>query len=496
MIDRKRVERLLEGEDHRFEQASRSLLNGVPMNWMEKWPSPFPPFMDRAKGARLWDADGNEYIDFCLGDTGAMAGHSPPATAQAIARQGANGITAILPTEDAIWVGEELTRRFGLGIWQISMTATDANRFALRVARHITGRDKVLVFNWCYHGTVDETLAVLDDGRVVRRPGVVGSTRDPTETTRVVEYNDVTALERELRHVDVACVLCEPALTNIGIILPDPGFHQQLRSLTREYGSLLVIDETHTLCAGPGGMTASENPNPDLLVVGKSIGGGVPVAAFGMTEEVAAAASEAVREPHLNISGLGGTLFEQRTRGRSNPRNPVRRAARGRLRAHHHTRTAMGRRRTPGTDVSRTGLAGHSARLSSRMVAGTRPHSPTSRRRDRRRCRALHPPSRTQPGRPPHALPQHGIDVPPDDRSRRRPPDGNVHKRLECLVRSGLALRFPTLLGLIGALSRRRRPSSSARDERHRCATASRSDGPVDAQGGDDHRGSSELPSR
>ena len=315
-----RLSALLETENERYrashprslalaDQASRSLLNGVPMSWMTHWATPFPLFMERANGARLWDVDGNEYIDFCLGDTGAMAGHSPPATAEAISRRAAMGVTAILPTEDAVFVGDELTSRFGLPKWQIVMTATDANRYALRLARHLTGRPKVLVFNWCYHGTVDETLAVLDsDGRVVRRPGVVGPTQPAGDTTRVVEFNDVDALERELAHGDVACVIAEPALTNIGIILPDPGFHDALRDLTRAAGTLLLIDETHTICAGPGGMTAELGLEPDLLVVGKSIGGGMPVAAFGMTEAVARVVGVAVEEPDLNISGIGGTL--------------------------------------------------------------------------------------------------------------------------------------------------------------------------------------------
>jgi glutamate-1-semialdehyde 2,1-aminomutase len=315
-----RLSELLEEENERYRashprsfalagQAARSLLNGVPMSWMTHWATPFPLFMERAKGARLWDVDGNEYIDFCLGDTGAMAGHSPSATAEAIAQRAAMGVTAILPTEDAVAVGDELTRRFGLPKWQIVMTATDANRYALRLARQLTGRPKILVFNWCYHGTVDETLAVLDsNGRVVRRPGVVGPTQPAADTTRVVEFNDVDALERELEHGDVACVIAEPALTNIGIILPDSGFHEALRELTRAAGTLLLIDETHTICAGPGGMTAELGLEPDLLVVGKSIGGGMPAAAYGMTEEVARVAGEAVEEPELNISGIGGTL--------------------------------------------------------------------------------------------------------------------------------------------------------------------------------------------
>jgi glutamate-1-semialdehyde 2,1-aminomutase len=311
---------LLEAEEERYREshprsralatdAARSFLNGVPMSWMSHWATPFPLFMERAKGARLWDVDGNEYIDFCLGDTGAMAGHSPPATVEAIARRAGSGITAILPTEDAIAVGQELTHRFGLPKWQIVMTATDANRYALRLARQMTGRPKVLVFNWCYHGTLDETLAVLDaEGRVSRRPGVVGPTQPAADTTRVVEFNDVDALERELAHGDVACVIAEPALTNIGIILPDPGFHDALRDLTRATGTLLLIDETHTMCAGPGGMTAEMRLEPDLLVAGKAIGGGMPVAAYGMTEAVARVAGEAVEEPDLNISGIGGTL--------------------------------------------------------------------------------------------------------------------------------------------------------------------------------------------
>jgi glutamate-1-semialdehyde 2,1-aminomutase len=318
-IDCARVAALMAREEARYSQSHqgsrelhargrRSLLNGVPMNWMEKWPGPFPLFMSRATGARLWDVDGNEYVDFCLGDTGAMAGHASAATAEAVTAQMRQGATAILPTADAVWVGEELTQRFGLPIWQIAMSATDANRFALRLAREVTGRPKVLVFNWCYHGTVEETLAVLVNGQVVRRPGVIGPVQNPAETTRVVEFNDVNALQDALSHRDVACVLTEPALTNIGIIPPEPGFHAQLRDLTRSSGSLLVIDETHTLCAGPGGMTKAAGLIPDVLVVGKSIGGGVPAAVFGMTNAVANSVAEAVKEPGLNISGIGGTL--------------------------------------------------------------------------------------------------------------------------------------------------------------------------------------------
>ena len=263
------------------EQAKATLLGGVPMHWMVRWPGGFPVFAVEAQGARFRDVDGLEYVDFCLGDTGAMAGHSPEPTVRAVEEQARRGITLMLPSEDALAVGDELARRFGLPRWQFALTATDANRFAIRLARHITGRPKVLVFNWCYHGTVDESFATLDErGRVVPREGNLGPPVPLDRTTRVVEWNDAEALERELAHGDVACVLAEPALTNIGIVPPEPGFHDVLRAATRENGSLLIIDETHTLCAGPGGYTGAHGLEPDVLTVGKSIGGGIACAAL------------------------------------------------------------------------------------------------------------------------------------------------------------------------------------------------------------------------
>src|SRR5437868_1161207 len=230
------LEKLMQRELERFrdehprsselsERAKRSLLGGVPMHWMVRWAGGFPVFATAAEGARFRDVDGHEYVDFCLGDTGAMTGHSPPATVRAVKEQVDRGITLMLPSEDALWVGEELARRFGLPFWQFALSATDANRFAIRLARAITGRPKILVYNWCYHGTVDETFATLRDGRVVARDGNVGPPVDPALTTRVVEFNDLPALEAALAHGDVACVLAEPALTNVGIVLPDPGYH-------------------------------------------------------------------------------------------------------------------------------------------------------------------------------------------------------------------------------------------------------------------------------
>ena len=292
-----------------FERAKAHLHDGVPMSWMIRWAGAFPLFVERASGARFTDVDGLENVDLCLGDTGAMTGHAPPAAVAAIKAQLDRGITFMLPTEDALAVSGELARRFGLPYWQAAMTATDANRFVLRIARMITGRPKVLVFNWCYHGTVDETFATLrPDGTVGPRAGNVGPPVDPAVTTRVVEFNDVAALERELAHGDVACVLAEPAMTNIGIVLPDPGFHEALRALTRRHGALLVADETHTLSAGPGGCTRAWGLEPDFLTVGKPLASGVPAAVYGFTEEVARRHRQKTSLDLADTGGIGGTL--------------------------------------------------------------------------------------------------------------------------------------------------------------------------------------------
>ena len=319
-LDRNRLKSLTVREQKRFaderpkskalyERGKKSLLFGVPMNWMVKWAGAFPPVVREASGAHFFDVDGHRYIDFCLGDTGAMTGHSPFAIAKAIEEQVKRGITLMLPSEDAVFVGEELQRRFGLTYWQFALTATDANRFAIRLARQISGRAKVLVFNWCYHGTVDETFITLHpDGTSGARRGNIGPPVDPSVTTRVVEFNDVPALEQALAHGDVACVLAEPALTNAGIVHPIPGYHHALRELTRKYGTLLIIDETHTICAGPGGYTRAENLDPDFLVFGKPIAGGLPGAAYGFTQKV----SDMILERHsledCDTGGIGGTL--------------------------------------------------------------------------------------------------------------------------------------------------------------------------------------------
>lgn len=319
-INRKRLnERLLAEREHfasthplskeMFERAKRSLLAGVPMNWMVRWAGDFPLFVSCGKGARFHDVDGHEYIDLCLGDTGAMTGHAPAATVAAIREQSEKGFTFMLPGEDAVWVGEELTRRFGLPYWQIAMTATDANRFAIRLARHITGRNKILVFNWCYHGTVDETFITLDPDGVARaRAGNQGPPIDPSFTTRVVEFNDITALERALAPGDIACVLAEPVMTNIGIVHPDLGYHAALREITKRTNTLLILDETHTICAGPGGYSRARGLQPDLFVIGKPIAGGFPAAAYGMSEEVAQRVNAASPLETADTNGIGGTL--------------------------------------------------------------------------------------------------------------------------------------------------------------------------------------------
>ncbi|WP_034271374.1 aspartate aminotransferase family protein [Haloechinothrix halophila] len=320
-IDPARVDALLEAETARFEQchplsrqlnerARASMPRGVPLHWMANWPSPYPVYLAEATGTTLTDVDGNSYADFCLGDTGAMFGHANPVVAEAVREQVLRGSTTMLPTEDVIAVGEQLTRRFGLPYWQLATSATDANRFAIRIARIATGRDKVLVFNGKYHGSVDETQVALRDGRMVPQPGVAPNAVDLDHTTKVVEFNDVPALEQALAGEDVACVLAEPVMTNVGVVPAEPGYHDALRELTRRTGTLLLIDETHTISTGPGGYTRAHGLDPDLFVLGKSIAGGVPAAVYGMTERVAEVFLRYTAKDDYRIShaGFGGTL--------------------------------------------------------------------------------------------------------------------------------------------------------------------------------------------
>jgi glutamate-1-semialdehyde aminotransferase len=293
-------------------RAGESLLGGVPMSWMQRWASPVPPYAVSARGAQITDADGQVYLDFALGDTAAMAGHAPAALVRAMTAQLENGATTMLPSEAAIDAAEELTRRFGLPLWQLCLTATDANRFVLRIARAITKRPKILVHNWCYHGTVDETFAIARPGGAAgaaqTRPGNTGPQVDPATTTRVVEINDLAATEAALAAGDVAAILIEPALTNIGIVLPEAGYHAALRELATRYGALLIADETHTISMGPGGATAAWGLDPDLLVIGKAIAGGLPGAAYGMRRELAEKISGELQRDEIDTGGIGGTV--------------------------------------------------------------------------------------------------------------------------------------------------------------------------------------------
>ena len=320
-IDRRRLTALIDRERETYSDrhprsrqafgtAAGHLLGGVPMTWMRMWAGGFPLYLDSAHGARLTDLDGHEFIDFCLGDTGAMAGHSPAPVQEAVTRRYCElgGATTMLPTQDAEWVAAELTRRFGPTQWSYTLTATDANRWAIRLARQLTRRPKILVYSYCYHGSVDETFIVTGPEGPESRAGNVGAPVDPRLTTRVVEFNDAAALDRELSAGDVAAVLMEPALTNIGIVLPEPGYLESVRALTRRHGSLLINDETHTFSAGPGGCTRAWNLDPDMVTIGKSIAGGIPAGAYGLAAELAERIMNDDAADIVDTGGVGGTL--------------------------------------------------------------------------------------------------------------------------------------------------------------------------------------------
>lgn len=293
-----------------YDQADH-LFGRVPMTWMNKWAGGHPIYLATARGNRITDVDGCEYVDFALGDTGAMAGHSPEATVKAVQQRiGAEGgITTMMPSADAEWVAADLTRRFGLPLWSFALTATDANRWALRLARMVTDRPKVAAFSYCYHGSVDETFVQMGpDGETQIRQGNVGAPSAVTDTTRAVEFNDLASVERALAHGDVAVLIMEPALTNIGIVLPEPGFLEGVTDLCRQHGTLLLIDETHTISAGPGGCTRAWGLDPDILVIGKSIGGGIPSGAYGITERIAEMVKDHPDADLIDVGGVGGTL--------------------------------------------------------------------------------------------------------------------------------------------------------------------------------------------
>jgi glutamate-1-semialdehyde aminotransferase len=285
------------------------MMNGVPMSWMAKWPGPYPVYVQAAKGSHFQDVDGIDYVDFCLGDTGAMVGHSPDASVRAIKNQLDKGITFMLPTEDAAIAAQTLADRFGLEKWQFTLTATDANRHVIRYARHLTGKQKIVVHDYCYHGTVDETFANLDEsGKTVARHNNIGKPTELSNTTWVVPFNDLAAAEEAFASGEIAAALIEPAMTNIGIVLPGDGYLEGLRELATKYGVILIHDETHTLSEGVGGMTKRRNLKPDVVVLGKTIGAGIPAGAFGMTHELATRIAESMHLETIDVGGIGGTL--------------------------------------------------------------------------------------------------------------------------------------------------------------------------------------------
>jgi glutamate-1-semialdehyde 2,1-aminomutase len=320
MINRSNLTALRKIEDQRFLEthkksgelfavAKDSMPNGVPMSWMSKWPGAYPVFVEEAKGASFVDVDGNTYIDFCLGDTGSMTGHSPDATVSAIREQVGRGLSAMLPTKDAAVVSTELAKRFGVAFWQFTVSATDANRHVIRYARLVTKKSKIIVIDRCYHGSVDETFATLDSsGKTVSREGNIGAPIELDKTTRVVPFNDLDAMKKALQKNDVAAILMEPAMTNVGIVLPLDGYLKAVEKLAKEFGAKLIIDETHTISVGPGGMTAQLGLQPDFLTIGKAIGGGFPTGAFGMSAEIAQAIKSQVELEVIDTGGVGGTL--------------------------------------------------------------------------------------------------------------------------------------------------------------------------------------------
>jgi glutamate-1-semialdehyde 2,1-aminomutase len=323
MLDRDALQQLLDEEQARFraehprsvalaDDGHRSLLHGVPMPWMSRWAGSVPVYLENARGSRVTDVDGHEYVDVALGDTGAMPGHSPQATVDAIVArvQTKGGITTMMPTEDAAAVGRELQRRWGLPAWQFALSATDANRFVLRMCRQVQQRPKVLIFQWSYHGSVDETIAIADpeSAEIVPKPGNVGMPVDLHHTTKVVEFGDADAVREALAPGDVACLIAEPAMTNVGMVLPPDGFWPAVEAACKETGTLLVYDETHTMNAAPGGCVAAWGLNPDAVTMGKALGAGVPIGAYGLSAELRDRVYADTEGDYFDWGGVGGTL--------------------------------------------------------------------------------------------------------------------------------------------------------------------------------------------
>lgn len=316
---RQRAEALVASERERFAvlhprsrqmaaEAGAHFPGGVPLHWMLDWETPFPLFVQSASGSTVTDIDGHAYADFCLGDTGAMFGHSPAPVAKAIAEQAANGLTAMLPSALTARVGQLLSDRFGLPFWQVTATASDANRAVVRWARALTGRRKVLVFDGCYHGQVEDAFVKLDGTVTKMKSSLLGQVVDIAENSIAVPFNDLAAAEAVLANEDIALVLTEPALTNTAMVLPKEGYIEGLIDAARRHGTLVCIDETHTISTGPGGFTRARNIDPDFFVLGKPVAGGLPAAVFGFTEKVEADMRRVLETKAPGYSGIGTTL--------------------------------------------------------------------------------------------------------------------------------------------------------------------------------------------
>lgn len=290
------------------EEAGKHFPGGVPLHWMLDWETPFPLFVREARGSTVIDVDGHSYADFCLGDTGAMFGHSPAPVAKAIAEQASRGLTAMLPSDLTAEVGRLLSARFGLAFWQVTATASDANRAVVRWARAITGRRKVLVFDGCYHGQVEDAFVKLEGGVTKVKPSLLGQVQDIAATSVAAPFNDLDAVERLLAAGDIALVLTEPALTNTAMVLPKPGFIEGLLAAARRHGALVCLDETHTISTGPGGFTRAHDLEPDFFVLGKPVAGGLPAAVFGFTARVEAEMQRVLGTKAPGYSGIGTTL--------------------------------------------------------------------------------------------------------------------------------------------------------------------------------------------
>jgi glutamate-1-semialdehyde 2,1-aminomutase len=283
--------------------------NGVPMSWLQNSYQPVPMFVSEGAGSRFRDVDGHEYADFNIADMSMFTGYGPAPVVAAVARAVAAGAQFMLPGEDSIWVAEELQRRYGMPQWQFTLSATTANTEAIRVARAITGRDAVLFFDGHYHGHLDESLVELIDGVPVAEES--GLPRDAAARTVLAPFNDIATVRQLLADHRIAAVVTEPAMTNnVGLVLPDPDFHDALRDATRAAGALLVVDETHTQVVGPGGLTSRWGMSPDIVTIGKSIAAGIPLGAYGMTTEIAAVLQRPLgRDDPKPLVATGGTLF-------------------------------------------------------------------------------------------------------------------------------------------------------------------------------------------